>query len=79
MNERFRQLADQANFGHISKPNTDIQYDPRLSKFVELIVQECIINALKESKWYWDQDEFESANACQNVAMRLTKLCGVKE
>jgi hypothetical protein len=33
---------------------------------------------LKESKWYWDKDEFESSNAIQNAAMKVKEHFGVK-
>jgi hypothetical protein len=47
-------------------------------KFAELIVQECMTTILKESKWYWDKDEFESANAVQNAVRRLKEHFGVE-
>jgi hypothetical protein len=39
MNERIKQLAAKANFGHMEK--NQVVYDPRLEKFAELIVREC--------------------------------------
>ena len=39
MNERIKQLAAKANFGHMEK--NEVVYDPRLEKFAELIVLEC--------------------------------------
>ena len=39
MNERFKELAAKANFGHIE--NDKVAFDPRLAKFAELIVREC--------------------------------------
>ena len=39
MNERIKQLAAKANFGHMEK--NQVVYDPRLEKFAELIVLEC--------------------------------------
>ena len=39
MNERIKQLAAKANFGHME--NNEVVYDPRLEKFAELIVLEC--------------------------------------
>ena len=39
MNERIKQLAAKANFGHMEK--NEVVYDPRLEKFAELIVREC--------------------------------------
>jgi hypothetical protein len=40
MNERIKQLAAKANFGHME--NGEVVYDPRLEKFAELIIQECL-------------------------------------
>jgi hypothetical protein len=39
MNERIKELAAKANFGHME--NNEVVYDPRLEKFAELIVKEC--------------------------------------
>ena len=47
-------------------------------KFAELIVQECMTTVLKESKWYWDKDEFESSTAVQNAARRVKEHFGVE-
>jgi hypothetical protein len=56
MNKQFEELAAKANFGHIGKPNTDIQYDPRLSKFAELIVQECLAIVQRKEYSYHEAD-----------------------
>ena len=40
MNEIIKQLAAKANFGHIEK--NQVVYDPRLEKFAELIIRECV-------------------------------------
>ena len=40
MNERIKQLAAKANFGHME--NNEVVYDPRLEKFAELIILDCI-------------------------------------
>ena len=49
MNERVKQLAAKANFGHMEK--NEVVYDPRLEKFAELIVLECavLIDTLNEA------------------------------
>ena len=39
MNEKIKQLAAKANFGHMEK--NEVVYDPRLEKFAELIIREC--------------------------------------
>ena len=83
MNERIRELAEQSGFGpawfeeapvgHPSLPKEGI-----LKKFTELIVKECMTTILKESKWYWDKDEFESSDAIQNAARRVKEHFGVE-
>ena len=49
MDERIKQLAAKANFGHMEK--NEVVYDPRLEKFAELIVRECahLIDTLNEA------------------------------
>ena len=48
------------------------------SKFAELIVEEYMITILKESKWYWDIEEFGSADAVMNAARRVKEHFGVE-
>ncbi len=40
MNERIRELAEQAGLGH-KRWNTTIQFEQFMEKFAELIVREC--------------------------------------
>ena len=49
MNERIKQLAAKAYFGHMEK--NEVVYDPRLEKFAELIVRDCahLIDTLNEA------------------------------
>ena len=50
MNERIKQLAAKANFGHMEK--NEVVYDPRLEKFAELIVRECAdIATMNQFQW----------------------------
>ena len=50
MNERIKQLAAKANFGHMEK--NEVVYDPRLEKFAELIVRECAdIASMNQFQW----------------------------
>jgi hypothetical protein len=72
MNERIKELYDKV------VGDDKLNLDSYLAeKFAQLIVRECVINALKESRWYLEQDELDSADACQNVALRLNKHFGV--
>jgi len=78
MNERIRELAEQAGYKPLSPPTfADELNEIFMRKFAELIVEECMTTILKESKWYWDKDEFERANAVQNAARRLKEHFGV--
>lgn len=79
MNERIAKFAEQAgNIVVEDKWNGDyVEFNKE--KFAELIVRECLTTVLKESKWYWDKDEFESSNAIQNAARRLKEHFGVEE
>ena len=83
MNERIKELIAQAEISRL-------EYDPATmmtervqefdkEKFAELIIKECTTTILKESKWYWDKDEFESSNAVQNAARRVKEHFGVEE
>jgi hypothetical protein len=84
MNERIKELAEQAqkevwgNNPYNGSPEFE-GYELDAEKFAELIVAECMTTILKESKWYWDKDEFESANAIQNAARRVKEHFGVEE
>ena len=50
MNERIKQLAAKANFGHMEK--NQVVYDPRLEKFAELIIRECAdIATMNQFQW----------------------------
>ena len=85
MNKRIRELADEATkFCDIRDLTTGEYVDKPFvekfaKKFAELIVKECMTTVLKESKWYWDKDEFESSNAIQNAARRLKEHFGVEK
>ena len=88
MNKRINELAEQAGFVFWSdeswgpgEGNIDwaCDYTQEFKKFAELIVRECMSTVLKESKWYWDKDEFESSNAIQNAARRVKEHFGVEE
>jgi hypothetical protein len=78
MNERIKDLYIQALCEYEDANGVFIPPD-FVEKFAELIVRECMTTILKESKWYWDKDEFESSNAIQNAAKRLKEHFGVGE
>ena len=63
MNERVAKLIERSMepTGVEGIGGSYMELNPE--KLVELIVRECMTTILKESKWYWDKDEFESSNA----------------
>lgn len=78
MNNRIQEIANQVerirdlyNIGPVHRDAVE--------QFAELLVKECMTTILKESKWYWDKDEFESSNAIQNAARRVKEHFGVEE
>jgi hypothetical protein len=76
MNERIEKLFNEAGF---HKPEAErLGIEDKFEKFAELIVRECMDTILKESKWYWDKDEFESSNAIQNAARKVKEHFGVE-
>ena len=51
MNERIRELAEQAEWRFADRATGEFsEYDRRLEKFAELIVQECA-DVAKETRW----------------------------
>ena len=76
MNERIRELMEEAGIYDFVVESMGINEE--MEKFAELIVRECMTTILKESKWYWDKDEFESSNAVQNAARRVKEHFGVE-
>ena len=78
MNERIDKLIEQCTVQNFSDCTGGFETFDK-EKFAELIVQECMTTILKESKWYWDKDEFESSNAIQNAARRVKEHFGVEE
>ncbi len=59
MNERIRKLQKQSSIEQWDPDTGCYRYILNPEKFAELIVKECMTTVLKESKWYWDKDEFE--------------------
>ena len=82
MNERIADLLEQA-FDRCKKYDDEgktglVRTTEAFHLFAELIVRECMDTILKESKWYWDKDEFESSNAIQNAARKVKEHFGVE-
>jgi len=78
MNERMYELINQCFIGTTDGKLSELNTVANVEKFAELIVRECMDTILKESKWYWDKDEFESSNAIQNAARKVKEHFGVE-
>ena len=79
MNERIQELALKPTGNNPSFDEFGIILgEEDIEKVAKLIIRECMTTVLKESKWYWDKDEFESANAIQNAARRVKEHFGVE-
>jgi hypothetical protein len=50
MNDRLKELAGIANFGHME--NGEVVYDPRLAVFAELIIDSCCDMMIKMEHKY---------------------------
>lgn len=74
MNDRIQELAKQAGIRQeivVKDSITYLREMPELEKFAELIVADCITQILKESKWYWDKEDFDSSDAIRMAARRV--------
>ena len=73
MNERIRQLAEQAGSTHKQNLGVYQFYTDELEKFAELIVKECIAQAVKE------EERYDSLNGrdCEYCSMAMSNFQGV--
>ena len=80
MNERIRQLAEQANWLFADKVTGEFtDYDKRIQKFAELIVRECsrvIVNG-----GYWSGGPIGPKRQCTppEIAQMIKEHFGVEE
>ena len=78
MNERIRQLAEQANWLFADKVTGEFtDYDKRIQKFAELIVKECAGIALKDATPEWDWTEANTQS--KKIAVDIKQHFGLKE
>jgi len=69
MNERIKQLAEQANF-----TEQDIEdMSPGFEKFAELIVEECM------EQVYYGREEVLNGNISEVIQQRIKQHFGVEE
>ena len=72
MNERIKQLAEQAGMGH-ERWNTTSQFESFLEKFAELIVRECMDVVRDISQ------EYDGGSTVVNAADEIKEHFGVEE
>ena len=77
MNERIRQLAEQAGSTHKLNLGVYQFYTDELEKFAELIVRECV--GICECEWNGDADTFAASEAYNECADAIKEHFGVKE
>ena len=82
MNERIRQLAEQAGmsddkFGMFFAKDKHDEDGVDLEKFAELIVRECV--GICECEWNGDADTFAASEAYNECADAIKEHFGVKE
>jgi hypothetical protein len=71
MNEKIRELAEQANWIFADKVTGEFtDYDKRIQKFAELIVKECV----RECKQEW----YDTNNDPELNAETDTRMIGIK-
>jgi hypothetical protein len=58
-------------------PGTDPATAAALEKLAQAVAQECIVQTLKEAKYYWDQEEWSQADALHHGARRLKQYWGL--
>ena len=77
MNKRIRELASQMM--------TDDQFNTRVEKFAQLIVQECISivdeqkECLCEEQQYWSDHDYGYEMAVNDASMGIKQFFGVEE
>jgi uncharacterized protein (DUF1786 family) len=81
MNERIRQLAEQAGVSSLWMSGTDQQGNPMLEKFAELIVRECISVINTEAAEVPVEDEYERMwkMGTEFAVYQIEKHLGVEE
>ena len=77
MNERIRQLAEQAGSTHKQNLGVYQFYTDELEKFAELIVRECVIRA--EREWIRNGSDTEHNQAVSKVIESIKQHFGVEE
>jgi hypothetical protein len=79
MNERIKQLADEAGFmdSWFSESGDDCERE--LKKFAELIVRDCMDIAKNWDEQLVNSELYKESNAVGIVAYRIARQFGVKE
>jgi hypothetical protein len=85
MNERIRQLAEQAGSTHKQNLGVYQFYADELEKFAQLIVAECITivdeqkECLHEEQKYWHDRDYGYALAVDDASKGIKQFFGVEE
>ena len=77
MNERIKQLAEQAGYSWHNQFSGPILSSNAIEKFAELIVRECV--GICECEWNGDADTFAASEAYNECADAIKEHFGVEE
>ena len=77
MNERIKELAEQAGSTHKQSLGVYQFYTDELEKFAELIVRECVIRV--EREWIRNGSDTEHNQAVSKVIESIKQHFGVEE
>lgn len=84
MNERIRELAEQAGMGPWGVGNDD-NVSEIVEKFAELLIKECISiveeqkECLCEEQQYWSDHDYGYEMAVNDASMGIKQFFGVEE
>ena len=79
MNERIRELAEQAGSTHKQNLGVYQFYTDELEKFAELIVGECMRMCDVAAIGYESHNHFKEANGCYSAKEYIEEHFGVEE
>ena len=79
MNERIRELAEQAGYTHKQNLGVYQFYTDELEKFAELIVGECMRMCDVAAIGYESHNHFKEANGCYSAKEYIEEHFGVEE
>jgi len=72
MNERLKTMIDKAALQTGTSPDRSLE--PFLTAYTNEVIEECFRLIWLEAKWYWDEEEWDTADGIHHAARALRKL-----